>query len=183
MASTSQLYYVNVPRLAILSAIQGFELELSFLDNYKSLHSIGGKLYELLLALEKVLNRIELNAFNIQDILLDSDYIGLTLFFNDNFRTKNILDLNNYTSKNSVLIGDINKDPYIYHKYNDFTLHLSIDPRWITTTTAFANFRPSGGIGRFAGFCTIKQVDIENKVIFATPLIIGIPKSPFEGKE
>ena len=57
---------------------------------------------------------------------------------------------------------------------------LTIDPRWITTMTAFVLFKRSGGQSRFAGLARITKVDYENNLMLGTPLAVGIPRGPLD---
>ena len=180
-ADISQLYYINIPRLAILAAIYGVEVDLSIIDKFYSLHSLGWELNQIMLVFKNLIEDINIKVNSIDSISELSDkYIGITVAFNHRFRTKNVPGLDDYNAGKFSMKGNISLDPHIYISINGFRVTLTIDPRWITTCTAFCSFRPSGGAGSFAGLCTIKQIDYDNKEIIATPLIIGIPKSPFD---
>jgi hypothetical protein len=177
----SQIYYLNIPRLSILSEFQGYPIDFSFLGDYRDLHSIGFELSRILLQFKSLFTKIKPNIVDADSISkIDNSILGLTFSFNGTFRTKNIVDLDLYENGKFNLKGDINKDPQIYKKLKAFKIILTIDPKWITTTTSFVNFRPSGGIGQFAGIATFKHIDRANNIVLATPLIIGVPISPYD---
>ncbi|SPY96508.1 Uncharacterised protein [Proteus mirabilis] len=73
--------------------------------------------------------------------------------------------------------GNISTDPQIYTSFSGVKTTLIIDPRWITTSTAFVQFRPSGGRGNFTGFGIVNHIDEVR--ISITPLVIGLPSNPF----
>ncbi len=179
--NVSQIYYLNIPRLSILSEFQGNSIDFSFLRDYRDLHSIGFELSKILHQFKSLFTRIKPNIIELDSISkIDNSILGLTFSFSGTFRTKNIVDLDSYEDGKFSLKGDIDMDPQIYKKLKTFKVILTIDPKWITTTTSFVNFRPSGGIGQFAGIATFKQIDTVNNIVLATPLIIGIPISPYD---
>jgi len=179
--NVSQIYYLNIPRLSILSEFCGFEVDFSFLMKYNDLHSIGFELSTILSKYKSLFTKIKPNIIDDNSITEISDkLVGLTFSYNSGFRTKNVPWLDEYQNGQFKLLGDIKNTPQIYKSLLDYKLILTIDPKWIATTTAFVNLRPSGGRGLFAGIATIKHIDFKNKLILATPLIIGIPKSSFD---
>jgi hypothetical protein len=71
--------------------------------------------------------------------------------------------------------------PHIYYQNNSgWKLVLQINEQFITTTTAHCNFTPTGGQFTFSGLFRIKDVDFENDIIIASPLVLGSPPSPFD---
>jgi hypothetical protein len=67
--------------------------------------------------------------------------------------------------------GDIEKDPHLYAKVNARKVYLTIDPRWITTTTGFVYFR--SGTAKLAGLGFLGHVGEETAII--SPLVVGLP--------
>lgn len=176
--NVSQIYYLNIPRLSILSEFCGISVDFDFLKDYKDLHSIGFKLSSVLHQFKNLFTKISPSIFEDSLIVnIENSLIGRTISFNSEFRTKNGLRLDYYQDGRTKLTGNIDKDPQIYKKLLDFKLILAIDPKWVATTTAFVNFSPPGGRGMFSGIATIKQIDFDSKVILATPLMIGIPRT------
>jgi hypothetical protein len=126
-----------------------------------------------------VLEHIDLRAlpFNTYDVL-DPSMVGVTTTFDGTFRTKNLRGMDAFRDGRSQLRGDIHKDPHVYRVFEGVRLLLPIDPKWILTTTSWGAF--SAGHSSFAGACTIRSVDPQSKAIVATPLFIGIPRSPWD---
>lgn len=177
--NVSQLYYVNVPRLSILAAMHGFDLDISFLRNIECLHSLGIELIGLLVQFEDLLHKLDLVALPLVDLSLsEPNEVGVIASFDDQFRTRNVPGLDTFQNEGFQLTGNLDHDPYIYKNHLGVKLILAIDPRWITTATSFVNFRPSGGWGSYAGLFSIKDIDPQSDIALGTPIVIGIPRSP-----
>ncbi len=176
ISNVSQYYYLNIPRLAILAASFNIEVDLQFLDSSQSLHSLGWELNSIVLEFKKILEIIHPSATDIDQINeFIPEQIGSTLSFNSNFRAKGIPSPQEADS--FKLTGDVIRDPQIYKKFREYRFIMTVNPKWITFATAFVNL--SGHVS-CAGLCTIKGYDPDKKYIIATPLILGIPKSPFD---
>jgi len=177
--NVSQFSYLNVPRLSILAAMNNRIINLRLTEE-QTLHSLGWELNRVMLEFSRLLNEITLTAIELPSSVNGADerMAGITFSFNTRFRTKNMP----CTGMDQVhrLTGDISRDPHIYKKLGEWRIILAIDPRWITTTTAWGEFMPSAGHRVFAGLCTVKSVEEQKKEIYATPLIIGFPKSTWE---
>lgn len=172
------LHYLNIPRLTILSAMSG-EMVTYDIDTSRGLHCLGKDLLNVMIAYQDLLVKMHPKVIDMPDFSAPSDdQIGLLFKFNDHFRTRNApwpdrtIDYSNY------LKGDIEKDPHIYRKFNDWKLAMIIDPMWITTSTAFSDFAPSGGHIKFSGLSMVKSINHNENIVTATPLVVGIPKSP-----
>jgi len=177
----SQLNYINVPRVSLLSARLGYEIDLDEFGEYQTLYSLRWGLNKLMSRFLSVLNKISLRAVDFNDINFPDDrLIGATCAINSKFRTKNVPVLGRDEQDSIVFVGDLTKDPHIYKKYDNFKLVMRIQPAWITTSTAFMCFRPSGGVSHFSGLVTISEVDVNNSIVYATPLVLGLPVSDFE---
>lgn len=94
------------------------------------------------------------------------------------FRTKNGSRLSKALHKRKALTfsGDLEQDPHIYKKCGSGKLVMMIDPRWVTSQTAFYQF--SSGQQRLAGLCIVNRV--EKGLIFASPLFLGTAKGPLD---
>lgn len=175
----SQLTYINIPRLSILAALQGLSLDFPKLEERKRLVEYEYSLYSILIPFTKLLNNLHPLVKELPDLSKPDDrMVGITLSFNDRFWTKNLPDPENIKNFDDFQSGKLAHDPHIYKKFGDWKLVLIINPKWITTYTGYGEF--SSGQSRFAGLCTIKSVRAEEKIIYATPLVIGFPKSDFE---
>jgi hypothetical protein len=108
----------------------------------------------------------------------DERLIGATVSFSALFRTKNGAKLYKARDKRQSLTfsGNLTQDPHIYKTCGTQSLVMMIDPRWVTSNTAFVQF--ASGQQRFAGLCVVNRV--EKGLIFASPLILGTPKGPWD---
>ncbi|TPW22690.1 HNH endonuclease [Marinobacter nauticus] len=174
------LHYLNIPRLTILSAMSG-EMVSYDIDTSKGLYCLGAKLLGVMNAYQRLLENMHPKVSDMPDFKEPTDdQIGLIFKFNDRFRTKNAPWPDRTADYSDFLTGNIDQDPHIYKTFGDCKLTMVIDPRWITTTTAFSEFIPSAGHNKFSGLAMVKSIDQEAGVVTATPLVIGIPKSPLQ---
>ena len=179
--NVSQFYYLNITRLAGLAFLSGHDVDLSFIKGIRLLADTGLGMTAALVQFERILRSIHLNALVAEHVnLLDEAIIGATLTFEGAFRTRNLPTIDDIRKGKFSMCGLLTQDPQIYRRAQEARLVLPIDPKWITSTTGFAEFRPSGGKGRFAGACTVAQVDLVAKTVVATPLFIGIPRSQLD---
>jgi hypothetical protein len=174
-SNLSDLYYINLPRLAMLAITQGFDIDLNSFSGIENLYSLSFESALILQKFENLLKQLLIKSTDIENLTLSSiDKVGIIVEFRNYFFTKNLPKLNSL-EKRSVLSGDLSEDPHIYKDHQGIKLILTIDPRWITTYTSFINFRNRKEY--FAGLCRIKTIDTTNKIAICTPYIIGIPKS------
>lgn len=170
----SQIYYLNIPRLASLPTKNLCMLNMDIMGQHKCLHSLGFELNVILREYTGVLNQLEVCARP-----LDSDWEGFTagqiISFDDNFRTKNVPGLDEYNSSKFCLTGNLDADPILYKKVGKRKLVLTLDPKWITATTSFANFKT--GRVDVAGLAVIKSAT--KQLIVATPYVLGTPRNEF----
>jgi len=181
-STISQLTYINVPRLSEQAELAGYKVDLSRYKDSQSLHSLGWDLNHVMSAFQTVLARLSIAAVNAKDVVLNESMIGAVVSFDRQvFRTKNVpMITSSDAPKFAGFTGDLAKDPHIYCQLTGLRLALLIDPRWITTSSAFCLFRPSSGQSTFAGFGRVTNVDYESGVITVTPLAIGVPLGPLD---
>lgn len=171
-------YYLNIPRLLVLSAYAGKDIDLSRYGHIVALHELGWELNSLMMGFKDLLSQVELKALSLdQAIALGPEARGTLVSFNQQFRTKNINMPESPEGYMKAIRGDPAKDPQIYAMVGGQKITLIVDPRWITTTTAFVQFRPPGGRGDFAGVGLINAV--LDHGLSVTPLVIGLPSNPF----
>ena len=175
-----QMYYINVPRLSLLCSRYGYSLDLSQYGRITALHELGWELNGLMGGFSKLLSAVELKAIPIEKALSHPAKIqGLYVSFDRKFRTKNIKIPSCATEYKTSFSGNINKDPHIYTKIDDYKVVAYVDRRWITTTTAFCHFRPSSGQNDFAGIAFVNCVDSVAKTVYITPYVVGMPSNEF----
>src|SRR5437879_996193 len=157
-------YYINVPRLSLLAATAGVSMDLSKYGNIVALNELGWDLNVLMRAFKDLLTRVELQAVPIEQAVKQEQAArGLLVSFDGDFRTKNIDMPRDAEGYKRAVSGNVKRDPHIYAKVGAFKSILVVDPRWITTVTAFVQFRPSGGKGRFSGLGFVNTCDPETK--------------------
>jgi hypothetical protein len=173
-------YYINVPRLNLLAATAGMSLDLSGYGDIYALHELGWDLNRLMVAFKQLLERVELKAIDLKSsIAMGPSARGAIVGFDREFRTKNILLPENKADFAKPMSGDLRKDPHIYARVDGMRVVATIDPRWITSTTAFVQFRPTGGKGKFAGLALVNSINNVASHMSITPLVIGLPSNPF----
>ncbi|WP_228116647.1 hypothetical protein [Xanthomonas citri] len=173
-------YYINVPRLNLLAAIAGISVNLSNFGRIDALHELGWDLNALMSQFKHLLERVELKAIDLEAaVKMGSSARGAVVGFDRELRTKNISMPANASGYAKPVSGDLNKDPHIYTKLDQARIVATIDRRWITTTTAFVQFRPPSGRGTFAGLAIVNSMDPVSNHMSITPLVIGLPSNPF----
>ncbi len=174
----SQFTYLNIPRLLEISELSGNQVDVSGYENCESLHSMGWNLNRILLQFERIIPTLNVESISIDQITLSEKVIGNVVSFNSiRFRTKNIVGQPEL-AHNIEFVGDLSKDPHIYTDVAGIKFVFMINSKWITTTTAFVQFR-SGQVV-FSGIGRIVNIDFDSNIIYCTPLTIGIPKSPMD---
>lgn len=178
-SNISQFTYINIPRLTEQSYRQGASVDLSCYKENKSLHSLKWELNKVMSAFDLLLKRINFDAISSNKLKVFNDNLigNIISFERVRFRTRNIhvSNLDNIIDNPTPFSGDLQKDPHIYTSIENFKFILNIDFRWITTTTAFCLFRPSGGSSLFSGLGTITNINYIKQIVTITPLVLGIP--------
>lgn len=172
----SQLYYINLPRISIITAYNGIEVDFDFMDHFQCLHKIGFRLNSIMLRIKDILQSLAVYSIPLPADLSKVE-IGQTIEFTEKFRTKNMPSPNIVCDEKYALKGSLKDDPYIYFSKNGKRLILTLDPKWMTTSTSFADFSCRWIIT--SGLAMIKQIDNSGNII-ATPYFLGIPKNPWD---
>jgi hypothetical protein len=121
----------------------------------------------------EVLNHDELyanalgNNTRIEDLKVGSYWFSSPA----NFRSKKIRD------QADLLLAWDRLESTIYRKFADWRLFCLIDPRWITTSTAYSTL--SGGTMIVMGLVHINKIDVGNRTAIASPLFLGAPDNGF----
>jgi len=175
----SQYCYLNVPRLDEFATISGYEIRRQAIDNNKTLRDLGYDLNNLMGAYRRTLERMAIQAVPVEKIRFAHEgYVGQLLSFERlRMRTKNMTKHDHRGSRaaNYTFSGDLAHDPHIYHDFGEWRLVVNINPRWVTTDTAYGMFRPPGGMSTFTGFVRLTQVDYATRTMVATGEAIGVP--------
>ncbi len=173
-----QLYYINIPRLSLLTAQQGIILDTSAYGPLMSLRNMGRELSGLMADFNRVLQKTQMRAVPLELAVRSQDPCGMVVSFNEQFRTKNINIPESNPYSEAIFSGNLKKDPHICCKLGDCKVVMNIDHRWITTSTALCHFRPSSGRNRFAGLGFINSHDAGADILGVTPFVIGMPSNP-----
>lgn len=177
--SISQYAYLNIPRLDELAAMQGFSVDHPAIDAGQSLKELGYSLNALMSAYQRTLESMSISAVAYPDIEFAHEYyIGALVSFDRlRFRTRNMPQIRpRGVSENFQ--GSLNHDPHIYSRGASWKFAINIDPRWVTTSTAYGLFRASGGASVLSGCARINHVDYEQGLMVATGLALGVPAGP-----
>jgi hypothetical protein len=168
------LDYLNVPRILLDPAAQG-ALQAPIVApvslDTTTLRNMGIQLVPVMVAFEEVFKSWHAHTIPLAAI---SDFgeqaIGARISFDETFWTRGMTGADKM-KPGFELTGDINVDPHIYLKEGECKVVLPLDPRWVTTSTAFHDF--TSGRGQFAGVGLLKSVTNELAVI--SPLVVGRP--------
>lgn len=170
--------YMNIPRLGMLTAGRGGRQLPSQLKGVTKLHELGISLVHLMYEVEQTMRFLSVKAIPLEHaVRLDEDFTGATVSFDSQCFTKNGPEVPDGSAMPPIP-ADWNKAPHIYCKNQGWKIVMVYDPKWVTTTTAYCDFR--GGNRRFKGICIVKEVDRKNRLVIASPLLLGLPKPDFE---
>jgi hypothetical protein len=169
----SQLEYINLPRLIMLTELTQQQSPIRDLGPIQSLDSVSGdSLLSIMMIVRKALTTLSVKAVPLtQSTRLSADLVGTTVSFYQNWRTKNYASRDQ--ERSGQFVGDTDRGPQIYCKLGEWKILMLFDPKWVTTVTARVGF--SSGSHRFAGLATVREVDASKKLVLATPLVLGIP--------
>ena len=159
----SQIDYLNIPRLSLLVNFKNSKSYLSLPHADPPLSKHGIYLIQIMHYFDSLLNHltikaVPLSSFEIINNSISGKLVSLNKTFYTNSTTRRI--------KKNIFpnIGEQNPNiQYIWCKVKDYKLLISIDTNWITTVSAFENFRAR--IFKFSGLCIIKNVDVKEKLL------------------
>lgn len=180
--NVSAFTYLNVPRLSEFASLHGYSIRIPEFPEIATLRDLGYGLNAVMNSFRSTLERISFQSVPASEIqYVHPDYIGQIVNFGAlRFRTKNIPTRRPKATTGLNFSGDLLKDPHIYHRFEGWSLVININPKWITTDTAYGLFRPTGGASTFTGFARISDVDLDNRVILASAFAIGLPHPKFD---
>jgi hypothetical protein len=165
--------YVNVPRLLLDPAAAGLigPQNRTYLAELATLRDKGFEIGAIAHLLGEVIAKWKAHALPLVTALdFGEEAIGARVSFEETFRTKGLTGADK-RKPGFELSGDLDEDPHIYVKRDARRIVLPVDPRWVTTSTAFAHL--SRGISSLAGIGLLRAVDDE--LVMISPLVIGLP--------
>ena len=173
----TDFYYLNLPRLMGLASLAdcGLPMFLEDIGDAKSYLASGFGGTVLLHQAMGLLEKLDIHARPVENSRLTDTDVGLTISFDGRFTTKGVPGVDTFEFGKFRLKGDPAKDPHVrYTLLSGQILRLSLDPRWITSSTSFGNLRSTSI--QIAGLGIVKRVDDSSHVIDASPIVIGIPQ-------
>lgn len=166
------IHYLNVPRILFDLAARGVVLEIPniHIDEETGLRGLGLEIASLILTFQEIFEDWKPEALDLlQESNLRADNVGARVKFVTRFRTKNVP----IPGRRFILKGTLDKDPHLYCRVGDRKIYFPLDPRWITTVTAFTDFRPRRGVTSFfSGLGVLKFVD--ESIAVVSPLVLGL---------
>tara|TARA_R110000868_G_scaffold411694_2_gene707597 strand:+ start:6552 stop:7484 length:933 start_codon:yes stop_codon:yes gene_type:complete len=171
----STIHFANVPRLAQMLSSGDFPERLVHVlgDGFPTQGMIARELYTL----EKAIQSAMVEAVPLEHVTPPSDdIIGCVVSFFQNCRTKNgVIDKNEIDGR-WIREFDDKKSPHFYIKIGETKFIFPYDPRWITTNTAYSEFR--SGTRKFAGIGIVKHVSDDLSGVIVSPLLVGLARHP-----
>ncbi len=169
----STVDYVNVPRLLLDPAAGGLldPGDRAYLAELTTLRDQGFHIGKIAHILGEVVAKWTAHALPLaRAIELGEEAIGARISFQETFRTRNMTG-HEKQQPGFKLSGDLDEDPHIYVKADERKIVLPLDPRWVTTSTAFVTL--TSGIATLAGLGLLRAVDDLSAIL--SPLVIGAP--------
>lgn len=163
------LSYINIPRADMYAVVNSIALPTFSFGNATSIRGLGFQAGRLMASYTGVLNHEELYANEFKDdTKIEELGVGSYWFSTPaNFRSKKMHDQANLLSAWGKL------ESVIYRKFDGWKLFCLIDPRWITTSTAYSTL--SGGTLIAMALVHINKIDPNNQLAIASPLFLGAP--------
>jgi hypothetical protein len=163
------LLYLNVARLDMYAAANAFLPPRFPFGDAKCLRELGLAAGQLMATYTHIFNIEDLYAHTINDETgIDSVQEGMYCFVGPSaFRTVKV------GQTGDLQAGWKSGASSIYRKMADWTLICLIDPKWITTTTAFVGL--SSGHARLCGVLRISSVDLQLRKVYSSPLFLAQP--------
>lgn len=166
------IHYLNVPRILFDLAARGVLLEIPniHLDEETGLRGLGLEIASLILTFQEIFRDWKPEALDLlKDSTIQADNVGARVRFVTRFRTKNVP----IPGRRFILKGTLDADPHLYCRVGERKVYFPLDPRWITTVTAFTDFRPRRGLTSFfTGLGVLKFED--ERIAVVSPLVLGL---------
>ncbi|HKI05353.1 MAG TPA: HNH endonuclease [Thermoanaerobaculia bacterium] len=169
----SIVYYLNIPRIAMLAALQGVPLPEISIPRFAFLHELDWELAPVLYSFSTILERASVSAIPLKQVTrITSDLCAGIFSFSSSCWKKNIPSQADLTSEYK-LAGTFIRDPYIYFRHKGTTVVVAINPKWITTATSFNDLTGPGKTATLDGLVQLKKYDARQDSAVFTPIIFG----------
>lgn len=164
-------FYLNVPRLIHQARIDEVQIRLPASGLPMELRSLSHE--DMMDFREQLAVYVASGAFSAVRINKVMDWTrilpGRHVSMAHNFTTQGIPDVFTHPKRRRLPNGEVGS---AYRDINDWRIWLDIEPRWILSNSGALMFRP--GAGYLTGLATIKGVDRRDKIVYASPLILGL---------
>ncbi len=170
----SQIYYMNLRRIEMLAIQEGFLIDCN-LKNNDCLFNLGVKLSSFMSQIKNLMETLQIHA---SDLIEDWDNlkVGQFVSIHGNFYTKNVPSPTDIQKQKYHPTGDLKTDAHLHQRYREKKCILTLSPKYLTTSTAFVNFKSGKVTVEGLGLIT----SIEEDKIIITPYILGTPKTFYD---
>lgn len=165
--------FINVPRICSMLGNADI-LEFWQVNTENGLRGRGYELARLTHHVEMALERSTITALQLDEVMPPcSDLVGQVISFEHQCYTKNGVNAGATADPKLISNFDPKKSPHFYIKTESSKILFPYDPKWVTTSTAYCDFR--GGHRRFAGLALVKCVSGDLREVVASPLVVAFP--------
>ncbi|WGR95801.1 hypothetical protein MTX26_08925 [Bradyrhizobium sp. ISRA443] len=169
--------FINIPRLGAMLGNPNLQSLLG-LDPLRGFRGQGLELASKMHWVVSALVQSSVEAIPLDDILPASEeMIGQLISFEHRCYTRNGVDGGTAVSPQLLSKFDPKRSPHFYIKTETTRVVFPYDPAWVTTSTAYSDFR--GGHRRFAGIGIVKAISDDATEIIVSPLIVAFPRNEF----
>jgi hypothetical protein len=171
----STIHFANIPRLAL--SLPSGDIPDRLVHILGNGFPTQGMIFRELYALEKAVQSAMVEAVPLEQVTPPSDdIVGCLVSFYQNCRTKNgVIDKDEIDDR-WIMEFNEKKSPHFYIKIGKIKFIFPYDPRWVTTTTAYCDFRSGSRI--FAGVGIVKHVSDDLTKVIVSPLLVGLARHP-----
>lgn len=167
------LSYINVPRADMYAAANSIALPDFHLGGVESIRQLGIGAGRLMAGYVNVLNCDELYGRELDNTTELNELKTGQYWYSPkaHFRSRKVRP----TYELGIEEEWRRQDCIIYRQFDDWRLICMIDPRWITTSTAFVEL--SSGSLQTVALMHIAKVDMERRIVWSSPLFLGSPEN------
>lgn len=169
--------FINVPRLGAMLGNSTLLAQLD-LDSLRGFRGQGMATGRKAAWLEAALKRASVEALPLDQIIPPSDeLVGQVVSFEHRCYTRNGVDAGKTVSPALLASFNEKRSPHFYIKSATTRFIFPYDPIWVTTSTAYGDFR--AGHRLFAGLGLVKSVSDDLKQAIVSPLVVAFPRNQF----
>jgi hypothetical protein len=161
------ILYLNVPRVDMYAVTNSIPLPRVDFGTAQNFHDLGFGAGQVMASYTEILNNENILAHRVkkQDCISRFE-VGCFCFIDPiDFYTVAI------DKQNDLQVAWASDKSIIYRSFADWKLICQIDPRWITTSTAFATLRSAHT--QLCGLVRINRIDTEKHKVIASPLFLA----------